>query len=182
MSCLHHSRLSNQALVVIWRANDSEHSVSDRHDFTSQAKTKCSAQKKSGKAGAGKAQAYIYEKIEKPAEDGNYCFFPTATELPPRFLRAFQTQPKGVFPKVMVSLLPATGLNFGHCGCSGTVNALNPAASTAQIALCLKGPLFLTVSTVTFPVFVNISLFSNTAFVYLSPMKVISKHTDLLAC
>ncbi|KAM9360139.1 PDZ domain-containing protein 2 [Symphorus nematophorus] len=43
VSCLHQARLSNQALVVIWRDKDSELGVSDRHDMASQQKGMCSA-------------------------------------------------------------------------------------------------------------------------------------------
>uniref|UniRef100_A0A3Q3W800 PDZ domain-containing protein n=1 Tax=Mola mola TaxID=94237 RepID=A0A3Q3W800_MOLML len=50
VSCLHKSRLSNQALVVIWRASENEMSVSDRHDFSWY-----STQMASEEAGAGKA-------------------------------------------------------------------------------------------------------------------------------
>ncbi|XP_044052058.1 PDZ domain-containing protein 2 isoform X3 [Siniperca chuatsi] len=49
VSCLHQARLSNQALVVIWREMDS---VSDRHDSVSKPKRMCSARKKFLEAGA----------------------------------------------------------------------------------------------------------------------------------
>lgn len=125
MSCLHQARPSNQAIVLIWRDKDSELSVSGRHDSSSQPKRMCSARKKSLKAGAGKAFAYIYDNIDIPASlhEGKVVY--TVTELP--------------------------------------------------LLLCL------TILTFTIPVFVNINLFSIVAFVCLSSMKLISKHSDLLA-
>ncbi|XP_051278198.1 PDZ domain-containing protein 2 isoform X2 [Dicentrarchus labrax] len=50
VSCLHQARLSNQALVVIWRDKDSELSVSDRHDPATQPERMCFARNKSLKA------------------------------------------------------------------------------------------------------------------------------------
>ncbi|XP_035513826.1 PDZ domain-containing protein 2-like [Morone saxatilis] len=50
VSCLHQARLSNQALVVIWRDKDSELSVSERHDPATQPERMCFARKKSLKA------------------------------------------------------------------------------------------------------------------------------------
>lgn len=57
VSCLHQARLSDQALVVIWRDKDGELIVSDTHDSAGQPKRMCSARKKSSEAGAGKASA-----------------------------------------------------------------------------------------------------------------------------
>lgn len=55
VSCLHKARLSNQAVVVIRRNEDSELSVSDRPDSASQPKGTCSVRNKSLDAGTGKA-------------------------------------------------------------------------------------------------------------------------------
>ncbi|XP_042344853.1 PDZ domain-containing protein 2 [Plectropomus leopardus] len=52
VSCLHQARLSNQALVVIWRDKDSEPSVSDMPDSAGQSKRICPDRKKSLEAGA----------------------------------------------------------------------------------------------------------------------------------
>ncbi|XP_076586310.1 PDZ domain-containing protein 2 isoform X2 [Chaetodon auriga] len=52
VSCLRQARLFSQALVVIWRDKDSELSVSDRHDSSSQPKRMCSARSRSLEAGA----------------------------------------------------------------------------------------------------------------------------------
>ncbi|XP_040010669.1 PDZ domain-containing protein 2 isoform X2 [Xiphias gladius] len=52
VSCLHQARLSNQALVVIWRDKDGEVNVSDRHNSASQPKCMQPARKKSLEAGA----------------------------------------------------------------------------------------------------------------------------------
>ncbi|XP_059193852.1 PDZ domain-containing protein 2 [Centropristis striata] len=53
VSCLHQARLSNQALVVIWRDKDSELNVSDLHDSAGQPKRMmCSTRKKSLEARA----------------------------------------------------------------------------------------------------------------------------------
>ncbi|XP_027134209.1 PDZ domain-containing protein 2 isoform X3 [Larimichthys crocea] len=51
VSCLHKARLSNQAVVVIRRNEDSELSVSDRPDSASQPKGTCSVRNKSLDAG-----------------------------------------------------------------------------------------------------------------------------------
>ncbi|XP_039659264.1 PDZ domain-containing protein 2 isoform X2 [Perca fluviatilis] len=52
VSCLHQARLSNQALVVIWRDKDSGPSVSDMYDSAGQSMRMCSARQKSVEAGA----------------------------------------------------------------------------------------------------------------------------------
>ncbi|XP_034398000.1 PDZ domain-containing protein 2 [Cyclopterus lumpus] len=51
VSCLHQARLSSQALVVIWRDEDSELGVCDTHDSAGRPKRTCSAKKKSSGAG-----------------------------------------------------------------------------------------------------------------------------------
>ncbi|KAL7392200.1 hypothetical protein ABVT39_021061 [Epinephelus coioides] len=52
VSCLHQARLSNQALVVIWRDKNRELCVSDIHDSAGQPKRKTSDRKNSLEAGA----------------------------------------------------------------------------------------------------------------------------------
>nr|XP_033475917.1 PDZ domain-containing protein 2 isoform X1 [Epinephelus lanceolatus] len=52
VSCLHQARLSNQALVVIWRDKNRELSVSDIHDSAGQPKRKTSDRKNSLEPGA----------------------------------------------------------------------------------------------------------------------------------
>lgn len=52
VSCLHQARLSNQALVVIWRDKNRELSVSDTHDSAGQSKRETSDRKNSLEAGA----------------------------------------------------------------------------------------------------------------------------------
>lgn len=54
VSCLHQARPSIQALVVIWRDNDSELSPSDRQSASQQRRT-CLSSKTSLEAAAGKA-------------------------------------------------------------------------------------------------------------------------------
>lgn len=54
VSCLHQARLSNQALVVVEKHQDSDRSISDRQASAVLPKSVCSARTKPLEAGAGK--------------------------------------------------------------------------------------------------------------------------------